>query len=76
MELAQLTGRRLGLLEMSARNAIRTRLATDRGEGVVSMAIAILVVAALGAAMYLVFESVGDAAGDRAETQINKIGTD
>ena len=39
------------------------------------MAIAILVIAALGVAMYAVFQNIGDAAGDRAEESINNIGS-
>ncbi len=53
--------------------AIKSRIGNDRGEGVISMAIAILVVAALGVAMFAVFERVGEAAGDKAEAQIDQI---
>ncbi len=53
--------------------AIKSRIGNDRGEGVISMAIAILVVAALGVAMFTVFQNVGDAAGKKAEDQIDQI---
>ncbi len=63
------------MTEAAIRQGIRSRLVDDRGEGVISMAIAILVIAALGAAMYVVFENVGEAAGDKAEDSINNIGS-
>ena len=66
---------RLALAGSSVRRGIRHRLVDDRGEGVISMAIAILVIAALGAAMYVVFQNIGEAAGDRAEESINNIGS-
>lgn len=74
MELAQTTGRRLGLLELQARAEIRKRLIDDRGEGVISMAIAILIVAVIGAAMYAVFNSLAADLGDKAGEEVDKIG--
>ena len=75
VEAARNLGRHLGILEMTVQRKIRERVIDERGEGVISMAIAILVIAALGAAMYAVFESVGEAAGDKAEDSINNIGS-
>ena len=74
-EAARDLGRRLGIAEQAVLRGIKNRLANDRGEGVISMAIAILVIAALGGAMYAVFQNIGDAAGDRAEESINNIGS-
>lgn len=74
-ESAQLVCRHLGVLEQHVLRGIRTRLHDDRGEGVISMAIAILVIAALGVAMYTVFQDVGEAAGDKATDSINNIGS-
>ena len=65
----------LAMAQSAVRQGIRSRLVDDRGEGVISMAIAILVIAALGAAMYVVFQNIGEAAGDRAEESINNIGS-
>lgn len=74
MELAYMAGRHLGVLEVNVRNAISARLADDRGEGVISMAIAILVIATIGAAMYLLFDGLADDVGKKAEKQVEKIG--
>lgn len=72
--MTRTAGRHLGLLEIQIRDGIRDRLTNDRGEGVISMAIAILVIAALGVAMYTVFQEVGDSAGDKAKEQIDNVG--
>lgn len=48
----------------------------DRGEGVISTAIAVLIVAFLGAAMYVVFTQILDSSGSKASTQVNNIGAD
>jgi hypothetical protein len=48
----------------------------DRGEGVISTAIAVLIVAFLGAAMYVVFTQILDSSGSKASTQVNNIGGD
>jgi hypothetical protein len=74
MEITRTAGRHLGILEFRVRQAIRSRLVNDRGEGVISMAIAILVIAALGVAMYAIFQRIGTTAGTKAEEQINNIG--
>lgn len=50
------------------------RLAGDAGEGVISTAIAVLIVAFLGAAMYLVFRNLLDSSGSKANDQVNQIG--
>ena len=38
------------------------------------MAIAILIVATIGAAMYLLFQGLAESTGNKAEDQINNIG--
>jgi len=50
------------------------RLAGDAGEGVISTAIAVLIVAFLGAAMYVVFRNLLDSSGSKANDQVNQIG--
>lgn len=46
----------------------------ERGEGVISMAIAVLIVAFLGAAAWLAFKGLLDDTKDKAESQIAKVG--
>jgi hypothetical protein len=46
----------------------------ERGEGVISMAIAVLIVAAIGLAMWVTFDRVFDDAGDKVEDNVNQIG--
>ena len=50
------------------------RLTDERGEGVISMAIAVLIVAAIGLTMWFTFDRVFDNAGDRVEDNVNQIG--
>ena len=68
-------GQRIGVLQTNIAQAAKARLSNDRGEGVISMAIAVLVIAALGVAMYAVFVQVGEAAGDKATESVNNIGS-
>ena len=74
MEMTRVAGRNLGLLGVHLRRELRSRLIDDRGEGVISMAIAILIVATIGAAMYLLFQGLAESTGNKAEDQINNIG--
>ncbi len=46
----------------------------DRGEGVISTAIAVLVIAFLGAVMWVGFREVVDDAQTRTQDQISEIG--
>jgi hypothetical protein len=56
------------------RDLMRRLVADEQGEGVVSTAIAVLVMAFLGAAMWIGFNAIfGDAQG-RISSQINTIG--
>lgn len=48
----------------------------DRGEGVISTAIAVLVMAFLGAAMWVTFNSVWKDTSKTTEDQVRIIGTD
>jgi hypothetical protein len=52
----------------------RTRGRDERGEGVISMAIAVLIIAALGLAMWVTFDRVFNDAGQRVEDNVNQIG--
>ena len=50
------------------------RRSGDRGEGVISAAIAVLIIAFLGAAMWLGFNTIWENAEDDITEQINTIG--
>lgn len=52
----------------------RTRLASEVGEGVISTAIAVLIMALVGLAMWQVFDRVFDDAGQQIESNVNQIG--
>ena len=51
------------------------RFGDDRGEGVISTAIAVLIVAFLGAAMYVIFTQILTSSGSKASTTVDNIGT-
>lgn len=53
----------------------RCRRRPDRGEGVISTAIAVLIVAFLGAAMWVAFNSIWDSAKTNINEQVNSIGS-
>ena len=46
----------------------------DRGEGVISMALAIMIVAFLGVAAWVLFKGVLSGTGQKTTDQINQIG--
>ena len=63
------------VLGRSATNRLRHRFwDDDRGEGVISTAIAVLIVAFLGAAMYVIFTQILTSSGSKASQQVNDIG--
>jgi hypothetical protein len=49
--------------------------ADQRGEGVISAAIAVLIMAFLGAAMWLAFKGIFNDASDKTSDNVNKIGS-
>jgi carbon starvation protein CstA len=51
----------------------RHRLAADAGEGVISTAIAVLIMALIGAAMWAVFQTVFNDAGERIQDNVEQI---
>jgi hypothetical protein len=51
-----------------------SRLADERGEGVISLAIAVLVIAALGAVMWVSFSGIWENAEGRIQDSVNQIG--
>jgi hypothetical protein len=54
--------------------AHRRRRPDDRGEGVISTAIAVLIVAFLGIALWTGFDGMMDDATDRTRAQVEQIG--
>jgi len=51
------------------------RLRSERGEGVISVAIAVLIMAFLGAAMWLAFKGIFDSASEKTKGEVDKIGS-
>ena len=56
------------------RDGVRDRWAKESGEGVISTAIAVLIMALIGLAMWQLFSRVFNDAGQRVETNVNNIG--
>ena len=61
---------------MTTTTVCATRRRGDRGEGVISTAIAVLIMALLGAAMWLTFDSIWSDTAENTENQVNIIGSD
>lgn len=55
--------------------ACRERLEDQAGEGVISTAIAVLIMAALGALMWVGFQAIWGDASSKTTSQINTIGS-
>lgn len=66
-------------LELGVRSLVSRALAPigrpedEQGEGVISLAIAVLIMAVIGAAMYLVFRGVADDAGTTVKDKVATI---
>ena len=58
----------------NAARAVRWRLDDEVGEGVISTAIAVLIMALIGLAMWQLFDRVFTDAGSRVESNVNQIG--
>jgi hypothetical protein len=56
------------------RMRVHDRFADERGEGVISTAIAVLIMALIGVLMWTVFQRVFNDAGTRIETNVSDIG--
>lgn len=54
--------------------SLRSRAFDDAGEGVISAAIAVLIMAFLGALMWVGFQAMWDNAEQQTNEQINQIG--
>jgi hypothetical protein len=56
------------------REGARDRFYEEIGEGVISTAIAVLIMALIGLAMWQLFSRVFNSAGEKVETNVNQIG--
>ena len=57
-----------------AKAAVRDRWSDEAGEGVISTAIAVLIMALIGLAMWTLFKTVFDDAGSKIQDNVNQIG--
>lgn len=64
----------LYLLAVSAAGPLRRAHSDQRGEGVISAAIAVLIMALLGAAMWATFDSMFTETTERTNEQVGTIG--
>lgn len=71
--VANEAGLRIALARLRVIDGIRNRMDDDRGEGVISMAIAILIVATIGLAMFIAFQATGESLNDEADDIIGQI---
>ena len=65
---------RLCVMALHTRDDLIERSKDDRGEGVISMALAILIVAFLGVAAWLAFKGILDDSANDVKTQVDQIG--
>ena len=54
--------------------SVRDRVTDEHGEGVISTAIAVLIMALIGLLMWTVFQRVFNSAGEQIESNVNNIG--
>lgn len=64
------------LIRNTAVSAARRFGADERGEGVISAAIAVLIMAFLGALMWIGFRTIWEDSEDNIRTQTERIGSD
>jgi len=74
MSTAAITWMEIQML-VSAGNRRGGRLVGDRGEGVISTAIAVLIISFIGAGMWVAFQRIWGNAEVNIEGQINRIGS-
>ena len=65
-----------GALRSAVPNRVRAMAHDDRGEGVISAAIAVLIMAFLGALMWVGFQKMWTKTEDRTNQQIDHISSD
>jgi len=75
MQIVMTAAQTIGLWRLNVERAIVDRMEAERGEGVISMAIAVLIVAFLGVALWLAFKGFADDTEKTLEDQVDKIGS-
>lgn len=79
MQYLTTAGQHLGVQRLHLQRAVLAALAArrtdERGEGVISMAIAVLIVAFLGVALWLAFKGFADDTERTLDEQVDKIGS-
>ena len=74
-ESAWVAGRHRTRRARPARPARSAVAGDDRGEGVISAALAVLIMAFIGALMWGAYEAIWDTAKQNTEDKVNEIGT-
>lgn len=74
MNIAAITWMEVQML-VTAGNRRSGRFLGDRGEGVISTAIAVLIIAFIGAGMWVAFQRIWGNAEVNIEGQVNRIGS-
>jgi len=74
MNIAAITWMEVQML-VTAGNQRSGRLLGERGEGVISTAIAVLIIAFIGAGMWVAFQRIWGNAEVNIEGQVNRIGS-
>ncbi|MFP4312184.1 MAG: hypothetical protein ACLFS9_09440 [Nitriliruptoraceae bacterium] len=59
----------------TTRRSAAVRLRDEAGEGVISTAIAVLIMAIIGGLMWVAFQAVFDSASDQITTEVEQIGS-
>jgi hypothetical protein len=63
-----------GTMDRTIVTSLRHRLAEQTGEGVISTAIAVLIMAIIGGLMWVAFQGVFDSASGTISTEVEQIG--
>jgi hypothetical protein len=63
-----------GTMDRTIATSLQHRLADQTGEGVISTAIAVLIMAIIGGLMWVAFQGVFDSASDTISTEVEQIG--
>ena len=69
------TALKLWMTAGALRQAVAARYRDELGEGVISTAIAVLIMALIGAAMWVAFSGVFESASERTTDSVNRIGS-
>ncbi|MFP4149681.1 MAG: hypothetical protein ACLFUG_08780 [Nitriliruptoraceae bacterium] len=62
-------------MHRTTRRSPAARLRDEAGEGVISTAIAVLIMAIIGGLMWVAFQAVFDSASDQITTEVEQIGS-